>query len=142
MAPCECDTLAATAADFQTAAARSGAQRGGCGLQRRHDRAGSHAFDHGPGVGRLVGDHLEADALRIGFHDVGHALSGQARADLAALADRAEHRAGGDAAGITPRLQSGDGASNGSEAIRRLVDLGLNAQRSPIAALIAPKPKK
>src|SRR5204863_6040785 len=32
--------------------------KGGCGLQRRHDRAGSHAFDHGPGVGRLVGDHL------------------------------------------------------------------------------------
>ena|SRR5437879_165398 len=31
MAPCECDTLAATATDFQTAAARSGAQKEGAG---------------------------------------------------------------------------------------------------------------
>ena len=53
---------------------------------------------------RVAGEQrgIEPDALGMNLDDIGDALIGEPIADLAALADRAEQRPGGDAGRIEP----------------------------------------
>src|SRR3979490_812996 len=53
---------------------------------------------------------IEADALGVGFHDVGDRLRREALGHRTTLLDRAEYRPSRDAGGLDPRLQRGDWA--------------------------------